>query len=337
MQRSSRRTFLSLLTPPKATTPELQNDLDHAVHLVRSHDPAGYLPGKLLPTPEMQLSYFAVRSFWIETGLRFGTTAKVPPNSTPEHHLEWWRGEIEEVYSTGSDLAENPMTDFAHPTLRLLQTILRQQGDTPWTKCNFDDILKGRFRDLDLKQYPDLDSLEQHAVWSCGSLSQLILESDGIFETDHPTAHKAAKLVGACHGLTNALRTSIPVISTTGKLVIPQDLCFKYDIKSPRYLLSALGMGDERGILAMRNAVRDIVDEARSHLQSARKLRQEIIETSGPHAVAVLLPGLASETFLYRLEEHDYDLTNRDLRNVNTIEHAKCAGQMILASQQNQY
>jgi hypothetical protein len=30
-------------------------------------------------------------------------------------------------------------------------------------------------------------------------------------------------------------------------------------------------------------------------------------------ALAVLLPGLASETFLNRVEAHDFDLTNRNL------------------------
>ena len=49
---------------------EYQKDLDQAIHLVRSHDPAGYLPGRLLPTKEMQITYFAVRSFWVETGLK---------------------------------------------------------------------------------------------------------------------------------------------------------------------------------------------------------------------------------------------------------------------------
>jgi phytoene/squalene synthetase len=333
---TSSRTFLSLLGTLKTDNPNHQADLDHAVHFVQAHDPAGYLPGKLLPTRDMQVSYFAVRSFWIETGLRFGTTAKVPPNSTPLQHLEWWQQGIEHIFD--NDITDSK-EEFNHPTLRLLQRLLarQQEQQQQWTKCHFDDILKGRRKDIDLKQYATVQSLEEHAVLSCGSLSQLVLESDGLFQEQHPIAHQAAKLVGTCHGLTNALRTSIPVISTTGKLVIPQDLCLKYDIKSPRYLLSALGQGDDKGIAAMRHAVQDIAQVARDHLQQARELRQDIIEQSGTNATSVLLPGLASETFLNRLEHFDFDLTNRDLRHVNTIEHAKCAGRMILASQQHRY
>jgi hypothetical protein len=109
-----------------------------------------------------------------------------------------------------------------------------------------------------------------------------VLESGGIFQKDHPVAHRAAKLVGACHGLTNALRTSIPVISTTGKLVIPQDLCKKYNVKSPRYLLSALGQGDEECIQSLRMAVQEIANLAQDRLKEARSLREEVLATSSP-------------------------------------------------------
>lgn len=67
-----------------------QEDIGHVFRMVQAHDPAAMLPGRLLPTPELQLAYFAVRSFWVETGLRFGTTANLPMNSTPAQHLDWW-------------------------------------------------------------------------------------------------------------------------------------------------------------------------------------------------------------------------------------------------------
>lgn len=224
-------------------------------------------------------------------------------------------------------------------------------------RCHFDDILKGRFRDLDMKQYPDLASLEEHAEWSCGSLIQLLLENDGHFEetTNHAQiAHRVAKLLGKAHGLTNALRTSIPVMSTTGKLVIPQELCERYGVKSPRYLLSALGQGDDECKQALRYAVRDISNRALEHLQQARALREELLVAASSsratstttnrldhhrhhHVLGIFLPGLASETFLQRLEAHNYDLTDRNLRNVNWSERAKCSLRMIHAAYTNQY
>jgi len=211
--------------------------------------------------------------------------------------------------------------------------------------------LEGRFMDLDLKQYPDMKALDEHAERSCGSLMQLTLESSGIREEEYPNIHLAAKFLGRAHGLTNALRTSIPVMSTTGKLIIPQDLCTKYGVRTPRYLLSALGQGDVECLKALRMAVHDISDLALSHLHSARELRLQIVQeieekmgistttttTSSKDVMKVFLPGLASETFLKRLEDHEYDLTNRNLRNVSLLEHMWCSGRMIHASLSKQY
>jgi phytoene/squalene synthetase len=252
----------------------------------------------------------------------------VDPNAPPALHLEWWQEGINHVYSDQGGLPQ----DWNHPTLRLLQEVIHKHN---LSKCHFDDILTGRRRDLDLKQYPTLDSLIEHVVLSCGSLSELVLESGDV---TFPKAFEAAKLVGVCHGLTNALRTSIPVISTTGKLIVPQDLCEKYGVKSPRYLLSALGLGDEECRAAFYNAVRDIADVARSNLEEARGLRKELLaDKDGSKAVAVLIPGLASETFLNRLEKAGYDLTDRNLRNVGFVEHAMCASRMISAYYQKRY
>ena len=63
-------------------------------------------------------------------------------------------------------------------------------------------------------------------------------------EASNPVAPQAVKLIGICHGLSNQLRHSIPVLSTTGKLIIPADLTRKYGVRSPRYSLSALSLGD---------------------------------------------------------------------------------------------
>jgi len=297
--------------------------------MVQEHDPAGYIPGRLLPTTDMSITYYATRSFWVETGLRFGSTANVSPTAPPGEHVEWWQQGIDSLYTNENDVLPQ---EWNHPTLRLLQEVI---GQHDLSKQHFDDVLMGRRRDLDLKQYPTLNSLIEHAVLSCGSLSQLVLESGDV---TFPKAYQAAKLVGIAHGLTNALRTSIPVISSTGKLVVPQDLCTKYGVKSPRYLLSALGLGDEECRAAFHNAVRDIAEVARSNLMEARSLRDELLEDKdGEKAVAVLIPGLASETFLDRLEEAGYDLTDRNLRHVGFMEHALCASRMTAAYYQKQY
>jgi phytoene/squalene synthetase len=317
---------ISFLHRVSATNPAQQEGLDHAIHIVRQFDQVGYLPGRLLPEERMKIAYYATRSFWVETGLRFGTTAKVPANSTPAEHLDWWQNGIGAVFDS-KDLEE---TDWNHPTLLLLQQLVRD--GTPWRRESFEGIINGRKKDLDVKQYESLDDLKFHAEQSCGSLAQLVLESGSVLKEQSPSSFEAARLEGVCHGLTNALRTSIPVISTTGKLIVPADLTKKYGVRSPRYLLSALGQGDEECVAALQSAVKDIADFARDNLLQARNLREKILQEPGSDkALAVLLPGLASETFLNRLADHHFKLTDRQLRNVGALEHWSCAWRMIVA------
>ena len=77
---------------------------------------------------------------------------------------------------------------------------------------------------------------------------------------------------------------------------------------------------------------------ALDYFEQARALQPDVLaEEQGEQAVRAMLPGLASETFLQRLEQSDYDLTNRNLRNVGTVEHWQCAFRMILAYYQKKY
>lgn len=321
------RRSISLLHKQATLPSAQQKDVDYAVEMVRSHDPAGYLPGRLLPSKQLQTAYYSIRSFWVETGLRFGSTAQVGAGASPEEQLEWWQKSISQLHG-------NPSGD-KHPTLRLLKQVLPPSESTT---THLNDVLQGRRNDLSIKQYSTLQQLEDHAALSCGSLSQLVLESGNLTVEHNPQAHQAARLVGIGHGLTNALRTSIPVISATGKLIIPEDLCVQYGVSSPRYLLSALGQGDDVAKKALNHAVQDIAEKAQDYFQQARALRQEVLdEEKGEQAVSVLLPGLASETFLQRLESSGYDLTDRHLRHVGALEHAQCAFRMIKAYYQKTY
>jgi hypothetical protein len=93
-------------------------------------------------------------------------------------------------------------------------------------------------------------------------------------------------------------------------------------------------MGDQECKRSLQQAVRDIVLVAREHLGMARETREEIARhhPMGAMALSAFLPALASETFLNRLEYHGYDLTDRTLRSVGTLEHLQCAQRLVVAS-----
>lgn len=340
----TRRNFTILNRALIDADPSISSDLDHAISTVKTFDPSGYLPGLLLGSNDARVGHFAIRSFWIETGLRFkknpmkndfasskqisgvGQRHIIIPD---EERVQFWKNGVEAIFNEeGSD----DVFIQKKSTLRLLSELLKNHS---LSRHHFDKIIEGREMDVDMKQYPTLSSLEKHVDMSCGSLLRLVLECGGIHEncTENEIIFEAAREVGIAHGLTNALRTSVPTASATGKVIIPEELCTKHDIKSPRYLLSALGMGDEECKRHMQDAVKDIVQVARQHLEQARKKNEEISKHPlGNIARSAFLPALASETFLDRLENHHFDLTNRSLRNVGKIEHMQCAQRLLLAS-----
>ena len=251
-----------------STTTTRAQDLAYATAHVQDHDPSGYLPGRLLPTETMQHAYFAIRNFWVETGLRFGSTAKVSLNATPQEHLAWWQEGIDAVFGDDDAMVDGATKQppfLHHPALRLLQSLL-QEEKLPWEKADFDAILDGRRKDLTVTQYETLNDLIRHAEQSCGHLNRLVLQSGNVDAMQNSQAYEAARLVGIAHGITNALRTSIPVISTTGKLIVPAELTAKHGVKSPRYLLSALAQGDAQCVQALQLAVQDIAEAAREYL-----------------------------------------------------------------------
>ena len=368
--QTQQRTISSLLhnriinNTPGFKTPQLRKDIDYAISQVREYDPAGFLPGFLLPS-DGRTGYFAVRAFWVETGLRL---APLTPSSersgrqtfasatvTPEERVKFWRQGIHALYNTattGNQKDEQDDPDWqliqSHPILRLLKFTLDRHD---LSKNHFLQVLDGRQRDINVKQYLCMDSFIQHSQQSCGNLLNLTLECLGIHSGGNDTessfrnphvinsaAHEAALQIGICHGLTNGLRTAIPVVSNTGKIIIPQELCHKYDVRSPRFLLSALGQGDKKCREAFQMAVKDIVLVAREYLEQARQKKQTILEQpDGERAVMALLPGLTAETFLNRLELHEYNLSSKDLRQIGPLEHFLCASRVIRASRNNTF
>ncbi len=293
-----------------------KEDLQHAIQMVRTYDPAGYLPGQLLPTTIMQEGYYAVRSFWVETGLRKQSSFGIIPVTSPQEYLNAWKDGMIAVFD------DNNQDEFVlHPTLRLLHSLRPHFPSSD----PFFQILQAREYELESPQFATLDEVKRHATRSCGNLLSLVLFTGDKTPTTHPYSHQAAQCLGQAHGLVQALRTSISVLSNTGRLLLPQDLLQQQGVASPRYLLSALSQGDEVGTAALARVVERMAVEAQLSLQKARQWQTEVREESS----AVLLPSYALETYLDRLAAKQYRLTDRSLRNVSWMEHAQCSFRMI--------
>jgi len=341
------------ITPPRDSSgTHMQTDLNHCIQLVQKYDPSGYLPGLLLPSNEGRVGYFATRAFWISSGLRYrehplsNTIAKSKQIAgigeqgilvPDDERIQMWKNGMHSIYD--DEIGGSTAAWQNNSVLRLLNHVIREHN---LSQRYFDNILFGREKDVDMKQYPTVKSLEDHALLSCGSLLNLALECMGIYQgEDHDEnsiIFETAKHIGLTHGLANALRQSVPTAAATGKVIVPQELCDKYSIKSARYLLSALSMGDTTCKIHLQSAVKDIAMIARGHLETAREMSDSLQKhEKGSLAAATFLPALASETFLDRLEDHHFDLTDRSLRSVGFIEHSKCASRLVLGSIKTKY
>lgn len=373
-----------------------QDDIQHVLDMVTKYDHVSTIPGMILPTPTTRLSYFTIRCFWIETGIRkkpvsssynksSSSSSSSGSSSSPEQeeYLNWWKASIADIYDdtlTSSSSSSSLLSQAKQSsTIRLLRYLIHDQN-VPFSQRHFNTILQGRVLDLDNKQYETLDDLIYHVgTVSCTPIYQLLFESSSISKSKLQSVGTAsgtttnsrttgtgdaaglggdangdaAGLVGGGsgddtdqllqdmiynfgigHGVTNALRLSIPIMSTTGKLILPKDLCLKHNIKSPRYLLSALGQGDVECKQNMSYAVEELVTTARQHIQHGKDRQLELTRHDAKLSTLskqIFLSIVASETFLNRLQSVDYDLTNRGLRNVSYLEHLQCTLRMLRA------
>jgi hypothetical protein len=379
---------------PSPASIDLHNDLSHAISIVRKYDPSGYLPGMLLSTSEARAGYFGLRAFWVETGLRFGlgtniTNGIIGSNNakydlgTANGRLHFWKEGLDSVFSSLEDTNQQSHINdrdqgsllcIKHPTLRLVRYLYSTPSSllddtilhTQQSRESLHTILNARIQDLELRQYPTVESLVSRCHDSCSGLNSLVLECAGLppsIESSNEASemslatHRAGLHFGVTHGISNALRMAIVIASTTttttstsavgsegsynttntaGRIVLPQDLGEKYSLLRPRYVLSALAMGDEDCKAKLKLVVKDMVDIARDELRLGEEemnAAQDVLNSGQQmqykRAREAFLPVLAATTFLNRLEERDYDLTDRGLRNVSRGEQMVCSWNLL--------
>lgn len=289
---------------------------------------------------------------------------------TAEGRLQFWSEGIESVFRLAIDPGGSESDDLwsSHPTLRLLKILYCTPSSlnennilhTQQSRDILQSLLSARIHDLELTQYPTMQNLINRCHDSCSGLSSLVLECTGLHITTtnyaHQPAHQAARHFGVTHGIANALRMAIvsassivtsnknikkvegsynPVnTNTAGRIVLPQDLCEKYSLLRPRYVLSALATGDEDCKRKLKLVVKDMVDVARKEMALGEEQINEMGRLSTNDKKArlakeVFLPVIASTTFLDRLEQRDYDLTDRGLRNASVTERFVCSLTMM--------
>lgn len=139
-----------------------------------------------------------------------------------------------------------------------------------------------------------MEELEQYTEKSTSSTYYLLLKIVGVddLNVDHAASH-----LGKAQGIANSLRTlgAVTVRQSRGLNVMPP---------IPQEILLAHGCSYEKILrqrpddAAVQNCIFDVASTAKTHLDKARSLSSKV----PPSARSVLLPALAVDRFLTRLQ-----------------------------------
>lgn len=149
------------------------------------------------------------------------------------------------------------------------------------------------------------EELEQHVEQSTSSVYYLLLRIAGV---DDLNADHAASHVGKAQGIANLLRTltSMSQQKTSNRSAIPpipQEILLKHNCSYERILRQ---QSEDPNVA---DCVFDTASVASIHLTKARKLSDKLSD----NAKNVLLPAIAVERFLERLQHIHFHLYNERL------------------------
>lgn len=243
---------------------------------LRRHDPDRFLTALFAPA-ERRESLFALYAFNLEVArVREAVTEPM----LGRIRLQWWREAIEGIY------AGEPRRHYVIDPLT--EAVARHR----LSRALFDRLIDSRERDMESEPPADIAELVGYAEGSSGSLVELAVE----LLSDEPPAEQlrgTARRVGSAWALVGLLR-AVPFHARAGRLYLPKDVSAAAGLR--RADLFAL-----RPTPALAETVRGIAEEARRHLEAARR------SPVPRRAIPALLPATLAELYLRRLAAARYN------------------------------
>jgi NADH dehydrogenase [ubiquinone] 1 alpha subcomplex assembly factor 6 len=266
---------------------------EHCRELVKKHDFENYLGGLLVPK-QYQSAFFAIRAFNIEIA-----TIKDSTHSNPHSgriRFQWWRDIIDQIYA-GKDIARVEQQPVA-------RALIQHIKENNLTKRWFDRSLEAREKNLTSEQPDTLDDLEDYGEKGHSSILYLLLESMNI--RDDNTMYVASH-IGVCSGIITLLR-GLPHHVSQGEINIPSELMMKYNLSRQIVLAGPNTQLEKENLKA---AIFDIASQAYAHMDRARVLQDEKIDTS----IYALFPAIRSNMYLEDLRKADFFPFDSDLNS----------------------
>ncbi|KAI8616914.1 isoprenoid synthase domain-containing protein, partial [Chytriomyces sp. MP71] len=209
--------------------------------------------------------------------------------------FNFWRNLVASVYE-GRPVNHHVATALAESL----------QAGSPLSKQFLLRILSAREADFTSKSlYPTIDALEQYTENTQSSILYLQLEASGIrdFKVDHVASH-----IGKAVGLTTLLRGT-PFHLAHRTLYFPSELMAKHRLSTEDLFRGNLNPQ------ATSDVVFEIASLANNHIATARAHVKEYKEKGQFPAAAVpaLLPAVACDLYLKKLERVNFDLFDKRL------------------------
>lgn len=315
-----------------------------------------YLPGILLSKNssstnnnekqiDMQKFYFALRAFHIEVAsIRINERENPGGLSSGSNlaslRMRWWKESLNFLYENDDDLSLSSSNKKSkassgnlgsNPTIRSLKHVITTQK---LSRPLFETMIDARLDDL--QKYSDTSndnfrSMDEMIDFYSKTISSLLLlhleccgvklfnddGSDMIVNDEGKDVEKVKEVVN-CIGIGIGCMNAIRSINA-GQVGIPDDLIQKYDINTndifdPRSIISNQ---NEKGHIAIQNAIEDMASVAKKYLYHAR-LHQSTIPKGD--AKISLLTVVSALRYLERLEQLNYNVFDENLREVENAE-----------------
>ncbi|MGV8996049.1 MAG: phytoene/squalene synthase family protein [Parvibaculaceae bacterium] len=242
---------------------------------VKRLDHDRYLSALLAPEP-IRAKLIALYAFNTEIA-RVRETVSEP--MLGQIRLQWWRETIEAL---GKGEVRG------HEASQALATVFGNTLDV----AGMIALIDARERDLDDEPLEDMDALRAYCAATSSGLMQLAASA---ISPDHATAAKdVIRHAGIAYALTGLLR-ALPLHASQGRLYVPLSLLRQHDIDPHDVFAGKMTDG-------LRAALRELINEARNNLKSARAARNSVARDVLP----TLWPASLCDAYLDQMSDEDF-------------------------------
>ncbi|MEO0392156.1 MAG: phytoene/squalene synthase family protein [Pseudomonadota bacterium] len=259
--------------------------LSYPGQMAKTHDPDRFLATMFAPAAHRE-------GLWVLLAVNYEIAKTRDTVSDPmigQIRLQWWREAIDEAYAG---------TPKQHQLVEPLAALLPRYG---WSQQQFDRLIDTREADLQGESPADLAALEAYACDSSYPLIFLMAQTLGVDIGEGNQVSEALSYLATAYAIAGILRAMAFTLNER-YVPLPQDMMAAHGTSASR--IADFPHDDQ-----LRPLIKRVAENAESHLQQARAMRQYIPRSLRP----LCLLGVSVQQTLNRLQARDYDVLDQDV------------------------